>query len=964
MSVRSFASAPVDGFRSPSPPRRRRVSHSPPPRRGRRGGVTVERVIKETSGSVQYPTLTRTNYQDWSLLMRVNLQAAGLWHAVEPEPDEIVEYREDRLAMAAILRSVPSDMLGSLARKRTARSAWEAVKTVRMGVERVREASARQLLKEFGEITFRDGELVDDFALRITGLANNIRTLGGKVDDTDVVKKMIQVAPPHLEQIAYSIETLLDVNTLSVEELTGRPRAIEQRKKKPPPSTLAPKGPSTTSKVASDGGGGPGWPVSSSRKALFGGNSGGATGDKKKRGKPRRGRGGSTKSGDARDDDNKVAPDRRPNCGKKGHWAKDCRSKKKAAQAHVAEGDEEDTTPLMATTVISVGEAAPAAVDPGAPVPHRVRLLEAKFVPRLDAPEERDDSRWILDTGASNHMTGVRSLFSELDRRITGSVRFGDGSTVAIEGRGTIVFAARTGSSALSPGSTTSLARRRTSSASGRWTKAAAGSTLTMAYCASSTAEETARAGRPYQLQATVGRPACFALHGAEDTWRRHGRFGHLGFDNLRKLAKDGLVRGLPQTGAHQQGVRRMPCRKAAPCSLPRPGTATRCARPRPRSWGPRGPITPSTPGGNGYFLLLVDDMSRFMWIKLIAGKDEAASAIKNFQAAVEVESGCRLKVLRTDRGGEFTSVEFSEYRATRGVRRQLTAPYSPQQNGVVERRNPSIVVMARCMLKSKGLPGRGSLHRRLHPQRIADEGACWPTPYEAWHGERPAVHFMRTFGCIAHVKNTRPHLNKLEDRSSRTIFVGYEPGSKAYRCYNPATARVVVSRDVIFDEEASWTWDAAPASTEQDAEPFIVEYEQAALPGSARGSPEGAATPGSARGSPPPRAMSSPAASTTPAATPALGSHSAAPTQPASPTAAASPSIEFVSPPSDPEGDLDADHDDEAPLRFRAIDTVLGPASPPGLAPRVLDEELLFTTADEPATFAEASARSAGAKL
>jgi hypothetical protein len=99
--------------------------------------------------------------------MQVNLQAAGLWHAVEPEEgDEVlIEYREDRLAMAAILRSVPSDMLGSLARKRTARSAWAAVKTVRVGVDRVREANTQHLLWQFGDISFNEGESVDDFSL-------------------------------------------------------------------------------------------------------------------------------------------------------------------------------------------------------------------------------------------------------------------------------------------------------------------------------------------------------------------------------------------------------------------------------------------------------------------------------------------------------------------------------------------------------------------------------------------------------------------------------------------------------------------------------------------------------------------------------------------------------------------------------------------------------------------------------
>jgi hypothetical protein len=123
--------------------------------------------------------LTRTNYQEWVLLMHVNMQAQGLWHAVEPEEGNIIEYREDCLALAAILRAVPFEMLGSLTRKCTACSAWDAVKTVRVGVQRVRDAHAKQLLKDFNDITFKDGESVDDFSLRIVGLANQVRTLAG-----------------------------------------------------------------------------------------------------------------------------------------------------------------------------------------------------------------------------------------------------------------------------------------------------------------------------------------------------------------------------------------------------------------------------------------------------------------------------------------------------------------------------------------------------------------------------------------------------------------------------------------------------------------------------------------------------------------------------------------------------------------------------------------------------------------
>ncbi|RLM93714.1 hypothetical protein C2845_PM08G09120 [Panicum miliaceum] len=99
------------------------------------------------------------------------------------------------------------------------------------------------------------------------------------------------------------------------------------------------------------------------------------------------------------------------------------------------------------------------------------------------------------------------------------------------------------------------------------------------------------------------------------------------------------------------------------------------------------GPITPTTHGGRRYFLL-VDDCSRYMWLQLLTSKDEASKAIKSFKAQVETETGEKLKVLRTDRGGEFTSVKSGRYCAEEGVERHLTAPYSPKQNGVVERPN------------------------------------------------------------------------------------------------------------------------------------------------------------------------------------------------------------------------------------------------------------------------------------
>jgi transposase InsO family protein len=110
--------------------------------------------------------------------------------------------------------------------------------------------------------------------------------------------------------------------------------------------------------------------------------------------------------------------------------------------------------------------------------------------------------------------------------------------------------------------------------------------------------------------------------------------------------------------------------------------------------------VTPATPGGRRYFLLLIDDLSRYMWVVVLGSKGEAADAIRRAQAAVEAECGRKLRVLHTNNGGEITAAEFTSYCTNEGVQRHYSASYSPQQNDVVERRNQTVVRMARALLK------------------------------------------------------------------------------------------------------------------------------------------------------------------------------------------------------------------------------------------------------------------------
>jgi transposase InsO family protein len=116
------------------------------------------------------------------------------------------------------------------------------------------------------------------------------------------------------------------------------------------------------------------------------------------------------------------------------------------------------------------------------------------------------------------------------------------------------------------------------------------------------------------------------------------------------------------------------------------------------------GLVTPATPGGRRYFLLLIDDLSRYMWVVVLGSKGEAVDAIRRAQATVEAECGRKLRVLRTDNGFKFMMAEFASYCADEGVQRHYSAPYSPQQNGVIERCNQTVVGMARALLKQRGM--------------------------------------------------------------------------------------------------------------------------------------------------------------------------------------------------------------------------------------------------------------------
>ncbi|CAD6335622.1 unnamed protein product [Miscanthus lutarioriparius] len=177
--------------------------------------------------SLMWPMLTRSNYSEWAMLMQCNYETLEIWETIEPG-GEGVKRAQDRQAMGGLLRSVPKEMWARFGAKKTVKEARAAVKSMRLGLDRVKEACPKVSLVEFENIAFKDGEMVDDFALRINALAEELRGLGESIDDARVVKKMLRV----LQALCPNCGVHRDICWMSrpsIEDPWGRRKAAEDR---------------------------------------------------------------------------------------------------------------------------------------------------------------------------------------------------------------------------------------------------------------------------------------------------------------------------------------------------------------------------------------------------------------------------------------------------------------------------------------------------------------------------------------------------------------------------------------------------------------------------------------------------------------------------------------------------------------------------------------------------------------
>ncbi|GJS12646.1 retrotransposon protein, putative, ty1-copia subclass [Tanacetum coccineum] len=244
------------------------------------------------------------------------------------------------------------------------------------------------------------------------------------------------------------------------------------------------------------------------------------------------------------------------------------------------------------------------------------------------------------------------------------------------------------------------------------------------------------------------------------------------------------------------------------------------------------GPFRIVSRQGASYFVTFTDDFSRYGYVYLLKHKHEVFETFKVFQKEVENQLGKTIKSLRSDRGGEYMSQEFLDHLKEHGIIAHRTPPYTPQNNGVSERRNRTLLDMVRSMMSQTTLPKSFwdyALETAARILNMVPSKKVDKTPYEIWHGQAPKLSYLRVWGCEAFVKHdtlTKP--DKLDPRSFKSIFIGYPKETMGYSFYSPSENKVFVARNAEFfeskllDLKASGSVEDLEVIQEEDTNPSV----------------------------------------------------------------------------------------------------------------------------------------------
>ena len=746
------------------------------------------------------PVLDGKNYDHWCIKMKVIFGFQDVLDVIKngvPVLDRGATdaqkaahketQKKDCKALFLIHQCVDANHFDKILNATSGKEAWDLLGKCYGGAEKLKKVKLQTSRRQYELMQMEEQEMVGSYFARVQALTNQMKIYGEKVTDTMIVEKILRTLTQKFDHIVVAVEESRDLESLKVEDLQStleahEQRLIERNAEKPLEQALQAQA----------------WKRGDFKKGKF-----------SEKGKFKKGReewrNQKNSNFNAPDQQRKFfkKPDGKPNsekkkvdrrnvqcwtCQKLGHFASECSvnnagTSRQANEAHMAEEDSSEEQVLL--------------------------------MARTDSELNRSNV-WYLDTGCSNHMTGHKEWFVTLDEAVKTKVKFADDRTVQAEGMGQILVQRKDGKESFI--SNVLYVPNMKSNLLSLGQLLEKNYKIKMEDRMLSVFDKDGRlilkvplsSNRTFKIDIQIGNHKCLASVVDDVNWIWHHRFGHLNFKSLDLLSNKKLVSGMPSIKVPKEL-----CEQCVACKQPRNVFVSYIPSRTNKSLelvysDVCGPFEEPSIGENRYFVTFIDDFTRKTWVYLIKRKDEVSAVFKKFKTLAETQSGHLIRRLRTDGGGEYTSVQFERFCEEKGIVHEVVAPYTPQQNGTAERKNRTILDMTRSMLKTKSLPKKfwGEavctavyILNRSPTKRLQDM-----TPEEAWSGHKQNVSHFRIFGSICYSCVPEMKRKKLDDRSEVLILLGYH-STGAYRMYNPITQKVVLGRNVKIDETRSWDW-------------------------------------------------------------------------------------------------------------------------------------------------------------
>ena len=807
------------------------------------GGDGINQILSEK--------LDKNNFHAWKFRMTNFLMGKGYWEYIDGDKEDAPEIPEEhvtaeqvkalkewnqgaRKVMYWLSVSIQDTMIGHIQDANSPKEAWSSLVTL---FETSTKARKLQLKNDLNTVE-KKSMSINDYALKIKSICESLASIGVSVDDDDKVEVCLRGLGPTYKQFKTSIRTRENipcfadlVSMLIVEEKNLGEESSSQGKNSSEQVFYSNRGRGRGRGFGGGRGRGNQNYGQQQQQNQFSENQ--QTGGRGQF----RGRGSQRGRGFQRQQSDRSCY----YCGKPGHMQADCYKK----QNDMKNGRLQQNNYASSSKSNEDNE--------------RLFVMQHMMNTMSTGVSQCRDNVWYVDSGASNHMTSHGEWFKDMQKmENAGYVETGDDTTHPIAHTGNVPLSMTDGKVKYLaevlhvPNITKNLVSVGQMVEQGLQVRFNADGLFVEEYKKNGKLiAQGKKVGRMFTLDVNV--PEVNAVMFAQgsgvvadiEIW--HKRIGHANVQRLKTMQSRELVTGLPafKVAEMQKVCEACQFGKQAKAAFPHDKHATRNVLELIHSdvWGP---AKTASMGGCRFYVTFIDDHTRKVWVYFMKEKSEVFSHFQNFKVMVEKQTGHYVQCLRSDGGGEYFSNEFSSFLKKHGIQRQFSCRYTPQQNGVAERKNRHIAEVARALMAEKNMPHcywAEAVSTAVYIMNRTPTAAVHDmTPEEKFAGRKPDLSHLKVFGCIAYVHVPDELRTKLDPKAEKCVFIGYSLEQKGYKCYNPVTRQVRVSRDVVFDEMAGWyndVKDGIGADVKEDVASENTGAESQVLSGP-QGSPNG----------------------------------------------------------------------------------------------------------------------------